>query len=287
MASTAPDPAVELLRRVADMKLLPEAAIRVRDIANDPDASTTDLADAAGLDPMLSARVLRMANSSVFNRGTPVTSLRRAVSVLGFARTRNLALGMAMVAIGDRKLKYRSRLWAHTTSVAAATAQLARFVKDVDPQTAFLGGLLHDLGVQVLLALAPDDELGLLARWPDGDPRLLKGERDRFGFDHARVGGLVADQYGLPSVVADAIRLHHQIRVHPGRLVMPGARLAAAVALAERLVQLTERGMPAPNVAGTVSMDPLAKPLGVSKASLQVAAEVFEEEAKALQSMLD
>ena len=194
----------------------------------DADADTRDLLATIDRDPALTARILRTANSPFYAQNRSVTSVTRAVVVLGLPMVRNLTLGLT---VWDATTSHISphqarRLWDHSLAVAQAARHFAVATRSCLGPDAFTAGLLHDVGKLVLARQFPEDYRSLLGQTTM--TRLLPElERAAVGYDHAEVGALLFERWRLPRIVVDAVARHHDASPSPG---LPGF-VAAANAL--------------------------------------------------------
>lgn len=181
------------------------------------DLDAAGMARLIGADPVLAATVMRVANSAFYGLRGRVGSLPRAVATLGFEAIRGIVLAASLRHLGrqlDPPLLDGGEWLAHSVSAALAARRLAQVHPGpLEAETAFLAGLLHDLGWAVFAATQPlatracrDD----LAAAPDRSaPRCAGIERQHFGVTHAECGALVAAHWGLPEPIVLAIREHH------------------------------------------------------------------------------
>ena len=137
---------------------LPEIALKVRDIAEDENASIQDMARALTKDPALSARLLRVTNSPMVRTMVPITDVTTAISRLGIDFTSNLVVGIAMEqmfqATNDAIDRRMRACWSHATEIAASAQVLARHFTKLPPDQALLAGLVHQIGTLPLLSYA-------------------------------------------------------------------------------------------------------------------------------------
>lgn len=205
--------ACDLVAAIDALPPLPGVAARVVRLCNDPRASAADLVTVVSADPGLTARLLRAANSSVYRRLGDVTSIQRAVMLIGFTQARNIALTGALAAtFAPESARSRFRLslfWRHSLAVAFRASDLARGNRQPDPAAAFTAGLLGNVGRLVIYnrhrsALERAVRLARSANCP-----IEAIERDLLGYDHAEAGGLLATNWGLPGEIAAAIACHH------------------------------------------------------------------------------
>jgi HD-like signal output (HDOD) protein len=140
---------------------LPEVALQVREVVDDPNATAAKLAEIIATDAALSARLLKVANSALYRGRVPIESVQMAVSRLGLSMVRNLVTSLVMEQMFQattNKLDKRLReLWEHTTKVAAASQVIASKLPGVKTDEAMLAGLIHAIGVLPILMKADDD----------------------------------------------------------------------------------------------------------------------------------
>lgn len=137
---------------------LPEVALKVREVVQDPDATAAQLADIIVTDAALSARLLKVANSALYRGRVPVESVQTAVSRLGLQMVRNLVTSLVMEQMfkpTSRALEKRMRkLWEHSTEVAAISQVIASKQPHIKTDEAMLAGLIHNIGVLPILMRA-------------------------------------------------------------------------------------------------------------------------------------
>jgi putative nucleotidyltransferase with HDIG domain len=223
-------------------------------------------------DPTLTARVLKVANSACYGLSEPCISTDQASSVLGERVLRNVVTQAAVISRFDHVLDHDralDELWRHSTLSAQVASLLAhRSSADLglSPDELHSCALLHDLGKIVMLENM-GEEFRDVARRAEGEnlpPCVL--EEQRFGFNHADVGAMLARRWGLPAVVVDSIQFHHGPRD-----AIDASRATALVAHANALVHAAAHGDP---VAATSVFDEAAAEL------LGLSAEVVAEAAR-------
>jgi putative nucleotidyltransferase with HDIG domain len=161
-------------------------------------------------DPSLSATLLRLANSALYGGEGSVMDLRTAVLRLGFDAMANLGTGAAVIKTlkGGTHLD-ALKLWQHSVAVgltAKGVCILAR--RHGQAETAFLTGLLHDIGKIALDTCYPEDYTRVLQKVADG-AFFVDAEREALGMDHAEAGALLAAEWAFPQAIIDVIRDHH------------------------------------------------------------------------------
>ncbi len=216
----------------------PQALTKVIQTASDPRAPTVAVAKAVSSEPGLSVQLLRIVNSSVYRRGVAISTVERAVAMLGNRALRNLALCVAVQNCVRGKIgKFDlNRFWEDSLRRAVAARILAdRFAAaEVDPTEAFTFGLLQDLGVLALVQTKPEHiEAWMAAAGRLGDDRRLV-EQKTFGIAHDEVAEQLISVWSLPPELATPMRYHHRPAAAP-----PEYRRAAQIAgQAELLAQV-------------------------------------------------
>lgn len=196
-----------LLATMNKIPSLPAAVLEVISSFENADIEVHALADKIGHDQGLSARILRMANSSFYGLPRQVGSIPNAVVVLGFSTVRSLALAASIAAVfpASSATFSWSDYWKRSMAAAMYARALAKCLK-LNPEIAFTAGLFHDIGLAALAFGAPQQLAEAQAAAGTGD--LLAAERALLGFDHALLGGEVARQWHFPSAIEAAIRHH-------------------------------------------------------------------------------
>ena len=133
--------------------------MRILVLVQDPTVSLRSLADAVSTDPPLTIRLLKQANSSFYGRPQTVSKLTEAFMILGLRRVKTLALGLSLVdgRRGEIGGFDYSTFWRRSLYAATGARLMASRVKEVDEEEAFLGGLIHRVGVLVLNEAAGAD----------------------------------------------------------------------------------------------------------------------------------
>ncbi|MEC5398071.1 HDOD domain-containing protein [Uliginosibacterium sp. H1] len=179
-----------------------QAAVKVRRALDADDASVESVAKVIGLEPLLSVKLLRMANSTFFNpSGVEVVDVRRALMRVGVNNARVLAFAV----IGDQLAsaqefapvwRLAEQLWRHTLDVASLSYAIALQVDNVPPDTALLAGMVHDIGQFYLLSRVHEF------------PELLQEDSELSEFIlfwHKQVGQGVLKALGSPDKIVDAL----------------------------------------------------------------------------------
>lgn len=187
----------------------PVTAMRILRLRDDAETSVAELGRIVEADPVLSARVIRLANAPYYGFSGRVASAARAVVLLGFDTVRALAVGAAASLMGDDVDLGPEGLWTHNVASAAASAVIARRL-GAQAGDAFSAGLLKDVGVALLHRRDPtgyDSILRVSGRSADD---LARAESAAFDITHAQAGATALAAWGLPAAFVHAVASHHQ-----------------------------------------------------------------------------
>ena len=191
------------IARAGQMATLPEVALEVMRLAEDPHCTGDDLERLLSRDPTLSARVLRIVNSAFYGMRREVSSVRTALVVLGFSAVKNIAIAASLARIFRVPALpggFEPRdLWTHAIGVATASRQIAGRVRGVDPSDAFLAGLMHDIGLIVEMQSCREQFVALLAD-VNANPTLpfRDAELRNIGASHEAFGEALARAWRFP-----------------------------------------------------------------------------------------
>jgi putative nucleotidyltransferase with HDIG domain len=229
-------------RRVKKLPSFSPAAKKIVTLLN---SEGSDAAQKAGgiieTDPALAAAVLRAANSAAFSFRTEVTSVRRAVSLLG-VRT---VSGIAMAATAGNVLAGGGAgddsPWQHSVNTAVTARILAEYcLTPLQPELAYIAGLLHDMGKAMLAEHYKEHSHEIRALMNDelvDDYHIA--ENEVLGISHTIAGALIAEHWGLPDLIVESIRRHHL----PAAAMGEARPLVYVVHVADMLSQWSGWGM--------------------------------------------
>jgi putative nucleotidyltransferase with HDIG domain len=231
-----------LVASIQDLVTLPDVAMRIARMVNDPDSSAADIGREVSKDPALTARLLRIANSPALGQNGKIATISRAITLLGVRQVRDLTVGLTAVRTFDgigNELVTMASFWRHSVLCAVAATQIAERRKGSRDDSPFIAGLLHDIGQLVLYSRAPElARRALLMSVDDPDDMgLYLCERELMGFDHAAVGVALARNWQLPLVLQECIEFHHEPERAPSHPLE-----AATIHVANSVAVLAEIG---------------------------------------------
>ena len=254
------------LARADDLGVFPPAAVRILRVVDDPRTNLVDLEKAVSMDPVLTAQVLKVANSAYFGLARTVGSLRQALFVLGFRTVRSMALSLAAMTMGATEGPWRRRVWRRSIRTCHAMRHLGTHVDWDDYAEPFAVGLLHKIGMLLLLVLEEKTYVDMLERMRWGSPELLEKEAHFFGFDHILLGAACLERWNLPEEVCLAVR--HQ--ENPDALAGQDdpQLLARMLWIATRMERRLSTQEGADTIAVALAATPVAQQMGLSVAVL-------------------
>lgn len=202
-----------IVSSIEEMAPLSPAATRIMTLLNDIDASPWELLQIIKTDPILTSRVLRLINSAYFGLETSISSLNRALVILGLNTVKNLTLsGVVLDAVASqrRDTTFADEMWSHSlwVGVAARAIARARRAPRDDQELAFIGGLLHDLGELCILNAFPAEfkEMSEKTGWIKFQEST---ERRVFGGTHTEYGAMLGRRWSFPEELVVCLETHH------------------------------------------------------------------------------
>ncbi len=235
MSKQGPHPSLDLRKVVsaAQLPALPQSAIRLLELAQDPDLSATEFAVPIESDPGLASQVLRFVNSSYFGFSREIGSVKLAITLVGVRTIRNFALWSAVFSLipnpkcGPFDLK---SLWQDSLRRALFARAMGNLLGIAEAEEPFAAALLQDMAVPVLAKEATELYAGLLQIRHRQQVRLSALEREIFGWSHAEVAGLMARRWNLPGQLAELIENHLAVDTWAAQPEKEPASLAVALA---------------------------------------------------------
>lgn len=200
-----------VIQGIRDLPSLPVVVMDLFSSFENPDASSSALASKISQDQALTAKTLRLANSSFYGLQRKVTTIQQAITVLGFDCVRTLVTAAGVIGNFSSSVQTGFSLtnfWRHAIGTALCARILARTL-NLNQDHAFISGLLHDIGKLVLVSRFPEHYSKVIAYRNEYDCTVLDAERNVVGVDHALVGQALAEYWKFPSVIQLAIGNHH------------------------------------------------------------------------------
>lgn len=227
----------KVMQAMRELPSLPLVVHKLLTVMNDPRSSLDDVTRVLSSDQALAGKVLKLVNSPFYGMSGEVSTISRAVLVMGYSGLRSVATGFGMATAlaklgGGRSL---AEFWNHSLATAAGGQIFAESRRDTapDPEEAFVAGLLHDVGHVVLASAVPDAYAEAQAA-ALGVAEPLLAERAVMGMDHTQVGQKLLQYWKLPEALQDTARRHHSVEICGGN----SQPLTTIVAIGDTLARL-------------------------------------------------
>lgn len=262
----------ELLGKLKDIRTLPVVAMRVNELINDPTSSSSDIAEVMKKDQVLTAKVLKLVNSSYYAIPGGVADVQRALAFLGFNTLAQLVLSLSVFSIfSDFDSEDFSMLgfWRHALGTAVGSEMLAKRMRYPKPEEAFTCGLLHDIGKLVLHEIDPDRLMSLVSDAKKESTSFVEIERRQDLPTHTYLGEVIATKWGLPQLIRLAIRYHHFDVSKMDSILSSAKPVIQMVRLANTLCVKNQIGKSGDCSQGEITLDML-KPLNIQPGDISL-----------------
>lgn len=206
--------AKQLVADVSDLVSLPDVCVRVNEMVDDPNSSASDIGKVITQDPSMTARLLRIANSPFYGFVQEITTVSRAIAVIGTTQLRDLVLATSAIDTFENIPNYLVNMrhfWMHSIYTGLCAKALAEEFDKKKSESFFVAGLLHDIGQLVLFNKMPERSRDILIQVMEGPEgvEFHHEEKNVFGFDHAEVGAELLNNWKLPEILCESVRYHH------------------------------------------------------------------------------
>lgn len=270
----------ELLAKLQDIRTLPLVAMRVNELINDPNSSSSDIADVLKKDQVLTAKILRLVNSSYYAIPGGVSDVQRALAFLGFNTLAQLVLSLSvfsMFSTFDSEEFTMLDFWRHALATGVCSEILAKKLKFKKPEEAFTCGLLHDIGKLVLHEIDPDRLVALVKETSKRKCSFVEIEREWDIPGHSYLGEVIAAKWGLPQVIRLAIRYHHFDVTKMDSVLASAKPVIHVVRLANTICIKNQLGKSGDYSSGEVTSD-LLSPLKLTETDIPVIEEQLKKD---------
>ncbi len=194
------------VRRIKNLPTVPGIVAKISRMVENPETSAAEVGRLISQDQVLSAKVLRMANSAFFGMSRKISSIPQALMILGFDVVKGLVLTSSVF---DMIQKSMAGLWEHSIGCAAASGAVATALGRDDAEEILVAGLLHDLGKVVLALNMPEEMKQIREKVEKENFFFYEAENAVLDFHHGEVGQWLAEHWNLPESLAEPMRLHH------------------------------------------------------------------------------
>ncbi|MEC4748707.1 HDOD domain-containing protein [Methylomicrobium sp. Wu6] len=195
-----------------NLQLVPAIAVKLVNLTRDENVRIETLAKIIETDPALTVKILQTVNSAAYSLPNKVTSIRRAVHLLGVDQVRRIALTLLLFS---KMIRRESRefdflfFWQHCLFVAELSRRIAATLKHADPEMVYTAGLLHDIGKLALETHGKLTYSQFIGALHNSVHPLLEEERHFFGITHVELGQVLCLEWQLPAPITAVASYHH------------------------------------------------------------------------------
>ncbi len=204
--------AKELISGSIRLVSLPEVCIRVNEMLDEPNVTAVELGNVISQDTSLTARLLKVVNSSYYGFQTKIETVSRAVSVVGLRELRGLVIAASAVEsfsnVSDDVLN-KVRFWRHSLYCGVIARLLAEQCHVLHSERLFVAGLLHDIGKLIVAQRLPQEARMIALELESGQRTECDVEQEILGFNHAEVGGELMHEWSMPETLFESVAYHH------------------------------------------------------------------------------
>ncbi len=198
-----------VVRSIRDLPPMPVVATKVLELLGDPNVNYKHVAQAISSDPAVSARLIKVANSSFYSMKRQIKTLDHAIAIVGEKTLRSLVLAASLEGMNKSYGLLEKMLWEDAMGCAIGSRILARKFSCADPEEAFLAGLFRHLGKIVMNFSDPDSYRALVEAAYSEGVSTTELEGRFFPYAHEVVGAAVLDKWNFSRSLVMAV-LHHE-----------------------------------------------------------------------------
>lgn len=200
--------------RSLDLPPLPQSALFIQHLLENPSTTAKDLATVISSDSTLTSLLLRQANSPQYGFPNRINSVTMAIVALGFDAIREIAMSVSIISIAGTGFQSKhidsSRYWSHSLATALSSKIIAEKWSIESPGESFVAGLLHDIGKLILASFWPDETRCIISRMIRDHCPVQEAESAVVGTDHAEIAGWLMSRWNLPENLITAVTSHHK-----------------------------------------------------------------------------
>ena len=204
----------KITQGILGLSALPTIVAKMIELVDNPKTSASTLGKLISTDQVLTARVLKLANSAFYGFPRRISTINLAIVVLGFDQLKDLGLSVSIInrfSSNSQDTDFdMSRFWRHSIGCGIAGKMLARKFKYRVAGEVFVGGVLHDIGKLVVNQYMTEDFRKIQKLIKDKEISYNKAEKFVLGVSHAEIGKWLAEKWNLPAQLCDAIAYHHK-----------------------------------------------------------------------------
>lgn len=274
-----------LINKITNLPTLPTILQKIIELTDSKHANAQALGELLSRDPSITSLILKLVNSAYYGNLRHISSINHATVILGFQMVKTIAMGVSIYQspVGSDSRFDRARFWLHSMGVAYFARIIAGQVgmpKDLDKDTVFLSGLLHDIGKVIFDNYFPDEYREVTDLVHKETCWIGAAEEKIIGMDHAEAGHFLAKKWQFPEPVVNAIRYHHRLEECPTE----HGFLCAVIHAADHCCRRIQLGSGGDDTVP--ELNPIIAEHGISPELLETAFENVEQDRAALEEFV-
>jgi putative nucleotidyltransferase with HDIG domain len=201
----------KVLSTIGDLPATPAIIATLMNLTSDLNTDIEKITRTIMADQSLTAKLLKLSNSSFYGRAKEVKTLKEAIVILGFMTLHSLVIATSTQSLYRKSIDdgISGKLWEHAFGAAIACRMIAQTIGRPGIEEAFIGGLLHDIGKLVLTQKMPDEYHRVVEQVEASGGCFHEFEEKAFGFNHADVGSKLLEKWSFPEELVEGVRDHH------------------------------------------------------------------------------
>ena len=196
----------KLINDLREIPAMPNVVMQAINLVKNPNASIKDLANIISYDQSLSAKVLTLVNSAYYGFSQQITSINRALALIGMVKAKNLIITIAMRPMFTRQSD--KELWKHSIRVAVGCEYFAKHKNLLNSDESFVLGFMHDVG-KMIFNLKDPQFYDRTREIIEAGEKSIDIETKEFGCNHTQVGIILAKKWQLPVIISNVMKYHH------------------------------------------------------------------------------
>jgi len=236
----------KLIAKVGELPTLPMVAARITEEMQNEALNAKSLGRIISEDSSLTVKLLRLSNSAFYGMPKQISSIEKAVMILGFNTVKSLALSVSIYSFFKKGQNSSAidvvGLWNHSLGCAVSAKLLMAKTSKRLADDAFLYGIIHDIGKVILINGDPDGMKQMLALVKAKNISQPEAELEFFGFDHQRVGELLLKEWKFPEGIIAGVKLHHNLPPDAPKLDADTLQLIRVLGVANQMAKALSLG---------------------------------------------
>lgn len=228
---------VEKLQNINNLATIPQNAMQIIHIINNPDSSIKEISNLIERDAPLTTKILKIANSPFIGYPGQVVSLQRAITILGLNQIKNIVLAIALyssfINFENSENFDREKFWLHSFGTGQIARHLCAAIGLHFVGEEFVGGVIHDVGKIILDQYFPREFKQIIEMSKKEKISLINAERKVLGADHAELGEWLLKHWQFPKALTEVVRYHHE-----PELATVAPELVSVIQISEVLCEL-------------------------------------------------